>query len=51
MDNLQYGSYDRAMGEYCGCFKPYYKWIIFNIYNIDLDYWVYDSVLNLIING
>ena len=35
------------------CFKPYYKWIIFNIindYDTLLDASIY-AVLNLIING
>ena len=33
------------------CFKPYYKWIIFNILSKDTLLGNISNVLNLIING
>ena len=37
MDNLQYIAPSRLVRKEAGMsFKPYYKWITFNIYNADL---------------
>ena len=33
------------------CFKPYYKWITFNIPNGLVSQVIFGTVLNLIING
>ena len=50
MDNLQYESYqDLSLGYHS--FKPYYKWIIFNIWEKILNRVNGVNVLNLIING
>ena len=53
MDNLQYyKKVTENLPERAKSFKPYYKWIIFNI-TIKLDFKNLDKkeVLNLIING
>ena len=51
MDNLQYDQYkNERMYDQKG-FKPYYKWIIFNIKSIKELAEVAREVLNLIING
>ena len=51
MDNLQYEIVSEGVQVFgFGGFKPYYKWIIFNIEN-KLSKLVSHIVLNLIING
>ena len=51
MDYLQYQSPSELSREATFRFKPYYKWITFNIGISQLVYFDYDKVLNLIING
>ena len=52
MDNLQYVKGSTRKVEFGLSFKPYYKWIIFNICIAPLNNWnVKFQVLNLIING
>ena len=41
MDNLQYWKYILGVQKHIKSFKPYYKWIIFNI-----DFNSYDEVLD-----
>jgi len=50
MDNLQYKNNGRKKGRYNKCFKPYYKWIIFNIKEVEKEVKNELRVLNLIIN-
>ena len=52
MDYLQYGKGKRNGHNHWYCFKPYYKWITFNTYDLFLQLnGRIDGVLNLIING
>ena len=52
MDNLQYDRWLSVYKIFFGGFKPYYKWIIFNIQkDFDTPSNAPFTVLNLIING
>ena len=52
MDYLQYYITRKYIILYVVCFKPYYKWITFNILTTNsAANTVADAVLNLIING
>ena len=52
MDNLQYiNGYLSGKNKFEMSFKPYYKWIIFNIMSAIDGYNKDKKVLNLIING
>ena len=50
MDYFQYKP-NKKQEVYYGSFKPYYKWITFNIYNSLREVAEDIKVLNLIING
>ena len=51
MDNLQYSNVRVCERDLELSFKPYYKWITFNIPGYMFLLKVYYQVLNLIING